>query len=389
MKNTIRPPVKIDKEERVIREPGVRAHRWRLNVPASITGRKKERKFFTSEADAKEYASGLLEALDDAGNNFIARLKERGMSVTEALEYALRNSPRTSPLSLQKACEHFVASRKEANCKERYMANLNSQLKAIKEEFGDVMIDEISKPKLEVFLKGLTGKDGDTPATPKTRINFIITLTALFNFAVEEGWRGENPASRINRPEKDEVATGILTPDEVKKLLAEGRKPAHAEVFPALVIQLFAGPRRSEIPHIEWEWIRDRYLRLEKTKVRKKRAVEISETLLEWLAPFRGRTGRVFSPEDIEFNANDTRNIEDAYANRLLRVAEGAKVALPRNVLRHTAITYRDAFTGDLAGSASWAGNSPEVIAEHYRGAATKDDAIKFYKLGPKSIDHA
>jgi site-specific recombinase XerD len=384
VKNKIRPPVKIDKDERLITDPLVRAHRWRLNVPASITGRKKERKFFTSEAAAKDYAKGLLEALDDAGNNFIGRLKERGMSVTEALEYALRHSPTKGSVTLLKACNDFVASRKSDNRKERYLANLESQMKAIREEFGGgVMIDTISKPKLEVFLLGLTGKDEDVPATPKTRINFIITLNALFNYAVEQGWRGENPAAKISRPSLDEVATAILTPEDAKKLLDEGCKPAHADVFPALLIQLFAGPRRSEIPHIEYEWIRDRYLRLEKTKIRKKRAVEVSETLLAWLQPFRNRTGRIFAPEDIEFNPEDTRNLEDIYTLRLLRVADEAKVALPRNVLRHTAITYRDALTGDLAGSASWAGNSTRVIEMHYRGAATKDDALKFYALKP------
>jgi len=387
VKNTIRPPVKIDKAERVISDPAVRAHRWRLNVPASITGRRKERKIFSSEAKAKEYASSLLAALDDAGNNFIERLRQRGMSVTEALEYALRHAPSKGSVPLGKACEMFIASRKDDNRSSRYIANLNSQFKDLKEEFGsDTMVDTISRPKLEIFLKGLTGKDEDVPASPKTKINYIITITALFNFAVEEGWRGENPAAKLRRPALDEVLVAVLTPEEVKLLLKEGSKPEFSDVFPAILIQLFAGARRSEIPHLEWGYIRDRYLRLERTKVRKKRPVELSETLLEWLAPFRDRRGRIFSPEDIEFGPKDTRNIEDIYALRLLRVAEGAKVALPRNVLRHTAITYRDAFTGDLPGSASWAGSSTRVIEQHYRGAATKDDALKFYALTPGAV---
>lgn len=131
MKDTIRPAVKIDGEERVIRDPAVRAHRWRLNVPASITGRRKERRFFKSEADSKEYAKSLLAALDHAGHNFIERLKERGMSVTEALEYALRHSPTKGSISLLKACNAFVASRKADNRKERYLANLESQMRTI------------------------------------------------------------------------------------------------------------------------------------------------------------------------------------------------------------------------------------------------------------------
>lgn len=245
------------------------------------------------------------------------------------------------------------------------------------------MIDAISKAKLEEFVRDLTGKDGDTPASPKSRINFIITLSALFNFAVERGWRGENPAAKLRRPELDEVEIPILSPEEVQKLLTEARKPEYADIFPAILVQVFAGPRRSEIPHITWDVFKDRYLRLDKTKVRKKRAVELSDNLLAWLAPFRSRTGRIFAPAGVKFKPKDTRNLEDAYTYRLAEVAKAAKVALPKNVLRHTAITHRDAFTGDLPGTAAWAGSSPTVIESNYRGAATKDDALKFYSLVP------
>ena len=382
MKNKIRPPVKIDQQGRVIRDPKVRAHSWRLNVPASITGTRKERKFFATEAEAKTYAADLLKARKDAGD-LIQRLKARGMSITEALEYALKHAPIKGSKSIDQACEAFLASRRDSNCKERYLANLTSQFLPFREEFGSTMTDAINKAQLERFLAGLTGKDGDTPATPKTRVNFIITLTALFNYAVEEGWRGENPAVKIRRPALDEVATAILTPNEVKLLLDEASKPEYVDVFPALLVQLFAGPRRSEIPHITWDNLRDQYLRLDKTKVRKKRAIELPEVLLVWLAPLQKQTGLLFAPDAVEFDPKDTRNVEDAYTYRLSEIAEAAKVILPKNVLRHTAITYRDAFTGDHSATAAWAGNSPRIIEQHYRGAATKEDAMKFYALKP------
>ena len=383
VKNKIRPPVKIDAEGRIIRNPKIRAHSWRLNIPPSITGTKKERKFFATESEAKEYAEGLLRVRHDAGNDIMHRLRERGMSVTDALEYALRHAPKKQACRLSKACEAYIDSRKASNCKERYLENLKSQMKLIVEELGDGMMDTFDKSMLDRFLKNLTGKDGDTPAKAKSKINYIITLQALFNFAVEEGWRGESPAAKIRRPARDEVVTCILSVDEVERLLRVGGKPAHSEVFPALLIQLFGGPRRSELPHVEWGVIRDNYLRLDKTKIRKKRAVEISDTLLCWLAPFRGRKGRVFAPDELDFNEHNTLNIEDAYTARLDKLAAEANVDLPRNVLRHTAITYRLALTGDIARTADWAGNSIAVIEEHYRGAATMDDARNFYALFP------
>jgi site-specific recombinase XerD len=117
----------------------------------------------------------------------------------------------------------------------------------------------VTKTQLEQFIADLTGKDGDTPAKPKSVINFIITLTAFFNYAIEEGWRGENPAAKIRRPNLDETTTAILSPAQAKQLLDEACKPAYVDVFPALLIQLFAGPRRSELPHVTWETIKDPY----------------------------------------------------------------------------------------------------------------------------------
>ncbi len=388
MKEHIRPPVKIDARGRVIKSPKIAAHRWRLNVPASITGTKKERLFFKTESEAKQHAQSLLRARATAGTDLLRRLQIRGMSVADAIEYALKHAPSKTPEELSKACKAYIDSRREGNCKERYLANLKSQLNQFEGDFRGRTIDSISKAELERFIANLTGKDGETPASPKTKINFIITLTALFNFAVTEGWRGENPAAKLRRPARDEVTTEILCPEQVSRLLNAASSAEFRDVFPAMVIQLYAGPRRSEIPHITWESIKDNYLRLDKTKARYKRSVELSPTLLAWLSPFIQETGRVFAPLDVNFDINDTRTIEDAYTYRLSQIGKMAKIDLPKNVLRHTAITYRHAITSNLQDTATWAGNSPRIVEQHYRGAATKSDAEHFYKLVPHDTDN-
>jgi site-specific recombinase XerD len=380
MKDAIRDPVKVDAKRRIISGKG-EAHRWLLNVPASITGKTKERIFFRTETAAKARRDTLLEARKAAGDDMLVKLKERGMSVAQAINYALKHAPRTTPATIEKAVAGFLASRKEANCKPRYLANLESQLDQVKTEFRGAMVDTITKAQIRLFIAGLTGRDGETPAAPKSRINYIITLTALFNYAVEEGWRGENPATEIRRPKLDEVKAAILTPDQAKTLIEEASKPKNLAVFPALLIQLFAGPRRSEIPHITWDLIKGKYLRLDVTKVRIQRPVELPDALLEWLAPYRKKEGRLFNPEGVHFDLKDTRPIEDSYTYRLGQIAEAANVFLPKNVLRHSAITYRVNSTGNIHETALWAGTSVKVIRKHYLGAATEDDATTFYAL--------
>jgi site-specific recombinase XerD len=374
--------VKVDAGGKVIPGKG-NAHRWRLNVPASITGTIKQRLFFKTETAAKSYRDSLLEVRKAAGDDLLMRLKEREMSVEQAINYALKHAPRAKPVTIEKAIASFIASRKSANCKPRYLANLKSQLDQVQAEFHGSMVDTLTKAQIERFVADLTGKDGETPATPKSRINFIITINAFFNFAVEEGWRGENPAATIKRPKLDEIVTDILSPDQAKKLIEEASKPENIDVFPTLLVQLFAGPRRSELPHIAWGLIKGKYLRLENTKVRIKRAVELPEVLLDWLAPYRRKVGRIFAPADVHYDPSDTRPIEDSFTYRLGQIAEAANISLTKNVLRHTAITYRVASTEDINATALWAGNSVEVIREHYLGAATKDDAATFYALRP------
>jgi len=307
------------------------------------------------------------------------------MSVADAIEYALKHAPTKISVDINHACEAYLDSKREGNSKVRYLAGLKSQFSQIQADFGKRTVDSISKDELQKFIRDLTAKDGDTPAAPKTRINFIITLKALFNFAVSEGWRGENPAAQIPRPKLDEVTIEILTPQDVATLLQTAEQAKYSDVFPALLIQLFAGPRRSEIPHLTWDSIKDNYLRLEKTKVKKKRAVGLHPTLHTWLAPYSKPSGRILELDGVSFDSTDTRNMEDAYTYRLAQISVEAEIALPKNVLRHTAITYRHALTGDLHETANWAGNSPRVIEQHYRGAATKADAVSFYALTPST----
>jgi len=89
----------------------------------------------------------------------------------------------------------------------------------------------------------------------------------------------------------------------------------------------------------------------------------------------------VFAPLDVHFDPKDTRPVEDSFTYRLGQIAKTAEISLPKNVLRHTAITYRVESTGDINSTALWAGTSVTVIREHYLGAATKDEAATFYSV--------
>jgi hypothetical protein len=56
-----------------------------------------------------------------------------------------------------------------------------------------------------------------------------------------------------------------------------------------------------------------------------------------------------------------------------------------RNVLRHSAISYRVATTQNVNQVALESGNSPAIIFKHYRELVTPADAQKWWGIAPKS----
>lgn len=401
MSNRIRPPIKIDEQGRVIRNPNVRAHRWRLNLPGSITGGRKQRLFFETERDAKLKRDELLENRQGIPARKIAELAKRGMTVEDAIDYTLEHAPVVVDMTFLELTERFELDRKqEVGVGARYAATLASYLKKIRQVFGPDKVAKVTKERVRTFLSGLKGPNGITAASADTRNHYLETLIAIFNYAKAERLLTHSPIEAVKKTKADDEDVAILTLEETTKLLGALARPEHAEVAPAALIQLFAAPRRSELMHISWDIVGDRYLRLDKVKRgTKKRPVELSAALLAGLEPFRKPEGYIFAPVDVSVDrdckhirdiqqrtkaiAKELLRLEDAYSARLERAAKAAGIRLPKNALRHTAITMRVNETGDIPGTARWAGNSKEVIEEDYLGIASPEDAEKFYALMP------
>jgi hypothetical protein len=59
-------------------------------------------------------------------------------------------------------------------------------------------------------------------------------------------------------------------------------------------------------------------------------------------------------------------------------------MAWPRNVLRHSFISYRIAKIKSADQVALEAGNSPSIIFKHYRELTTEEQADKWFSIVPK-----
>ena len=109
-------------------------------------------------------------------------------------------------------------------------------------------------------------------------------------------------------------------------------------------------------------------------KGRKRRLVDINPALASWLRPYRNATGPVWgkSPDVME---------EDLATLRF-----GVGVPARRNGLRHAFITFHMALNCNENLTAAEAGNSPQMIHDHYRALATKKEAVQWFAVrAPKS----
>jgi integrase len=172
--------------------------------------------------------------------------------------------------------------------------------------------------------------------------------------------------------QKESGAYGIriLRPQELAKLLDE----ADAEAALYLALGAFTGIRSAELIRLEWSDInferRHIIVAKEKAKTAAHRLVPVQSNLMEWLMPYRGRTGRVFVSE----HAAD-RTI--AFAKR--------HVDWPNNALRHSYATYRLAAIKDAAAVALEMGNSPAKLFTNYRELADEREAKEWFSIVPNA----
>ena len=162
--------------------------------------------------------------------------------------------------------------------------------------------------------------------------------------------------------------TEIFEPEEFGKLLLA----APRRLVPLLAIGGLAGLRAAEVSRLDWKAVnlkrRIIELRAGQAKTASRRIVPISDNLAAWLE-LVDRKGMVISDKDLFRQAT-------ALARKL-------GLRWPRNVLRHSFISYRVAEIQDVNQVALEAGNSPNIIFKHYRELVTEEAAGEWFGITP------
>ncbi len=360
---------------------------WVVSLGRKFTGGPRQRRYFNTRKEATAFLTQTEEARHRLGcEAFLLPLSLRAealacsqrllalnTTLTEAVDFFLRNVPRPeSAKSIEELKDDFLQSRKAMNCRLRTLVQYESYLRVICKDFGKIDVTRLLRQDIEDWVE-------ESEWSPRTRRNYLVTLTTILNFSMKKGYRADNPAASIDRPILDDRPIGILTVEQVKRLLRVSSE-VDPEMLPALAIGLFAGLRRSEFFALHWSEIDYEHRTIEvkgiKAKTRQRRIVSIADNLLAWLNLDRKASGTICPEHNI-----------DVFAERLRALAAKATIVpWPHNAMRHSFGSYFLGKTKDENLTASEMGNSPAVIIKHYRALVREADVTRYWTVTPANV---
>ena len=108
-------------------------------------------------------------------------------------------------------------------------------------------IDTIRQEDIEEWL------ESHSRLSPRSLKNFRDSVKTFLNWAKEQKYISDNPATKVKVPVIDWKPPVILTVEESKKLFQTAEENEnHRSLIPFLVLASFAGLRTAEISRLDW-----------------------------------------------------------------------------------------------------------------------------------------
>jgi integrase len=349
---------------------------------ACQVGGERIRETFPTKAEAETRAAQIRTQVENEGRaaftlpanvraeaaDAINQLKPYDASIREAVEHYVEHvlKYRTAP-TVAEVVKKLLADAATNQRRERTIKDLKSRLGAFVKSYGKRRIAEITREELKAWLN-------DPTLGARSRINYAVKLSQLWNYAIAEGWAENNIVASLPRPDAEDTDPAIFTVEQAARLLEHAEQ---RDLLAYVAIGLFAGLRSAEILRLDWSSVklaeRSIIIGANVAKKRSRRVVEINDTLAAWLPLCAKSKGAV-----VPLESNRT-----LYA-RLAKLATDAGLEKwPDNGLRHSCASYTLALTGDAVKTAYQLGNSADMIHRHYKALVTAADAKRFFELRP------
>ena len=383
-----------------------KADEKRAEYLANLSAKKVEKK-----QEAKNGSAVRLSGLNERQRGDIAAaLAKAGNDsaiVARAVEFYLKHHGAAgTSRKLCRVYREYITSKRRLGRRAATVKDAHVKLRHFVKAFRTAKVSDITTGDVERWLDG-------RKFTPITRNSYRAAIVALFNHAVRRRYLEVNPAKVIELSLMDQTLPGIHTVAEVQRLLAaaqnyvpiveyavtewrqgkDGKKEevpgtakityetdpvkieeARARIVPYLAIGYFAGLRpQNELANLDWKDIdfSDRTIRVNPAtaKKRRQRYVDMSDNLVQWLAPYARKEGKIgFS----------------RFIFRAVRTA--AVVDWPKDVMRHCFGTYHSAMHEDNGKTSAQMGHTrTSELFKSYKNLVKKSAAAEYWQLTPET----
>lgn len=383
---------------------------YQVNVPAEVTGTIRKRRRCKDKAKAEEYAAKeyrgsrkngevYFKATENERLEFgicLPKLREKGISLTEAVDFALVHlRPKGGDRTLKQVVDEMNESRKKrferGSLRKTSYDDFLWKSNRFADSFPELPVNRLTKEDVVDWIEDVGG-------SPRTNKNFLATVSHIFKHSVQSRYVVASPVDYLTDQERKALCAGndddkepsILTISETERLLNTAVEHPELNMLGAVVLGLFCGIRTSELKLLTWSSVRDDeqnpFVTIASSIAKKRRIrnVDIPRNALAWLTLCDRKHDRVaFSPINDDFHRRF----------RLLRMHAGFgknvegkwKSTWGNNAMRHSFGTYHFAKHGDSMETSRLMGHkgNDEVLFSNYRALAKREDGDAFFEIKP------
>jgi len=369
---------------------------WKVEIPARLSSQgKRERVFFRTRDEAKNFAAKLRSDYEDHGSKAsvispsvadeatraVELLEPFGVSLLEAARMVvdLKKSEISSSL-VEVALAAFLKSKSERS-------------EAHTKAYG-YMERDLLKSFLGRSLSSLTGAELLQHAekyapTPSSFNSLIRLIGAFWRWCAKNprGWCDAKVVEVLERKEVKKSEVGVLNASQCRALMSAAQNH-YPECVPAFAISLFTGMRKAELGRLRSEDITGEGINLPatSTKTGRRRFIEMPASLKAWLDVYP--VGETVLPSNWAKKEKAVRRLAGwkLWSNMVTpHVPPEHLPPWPQNALRHTHASVLIALGRPLETLTFEFGHSggAQVLKSHYAGVMPKAEAVKIMAIAP------
>jgi len=150
-------------------------------------------------------------------------------------------------ITLSKAIEGFMLACQARQLSKHTITDYSRTLNRFVGHVGDSLLNQITTTQVNAFL-------ASQPFSAKTVLNYHIGLSALWTWAIKEGYTDRHILRMVDRPRPQKIAVVPFTEVEIKAILGAVRRNADRDKA-IIMLLLDTGMRASELCSLAMEKI--------------------------------------------------------------------------------------------------------------------------------------